>query len=157
MALRKFTENMAHGYGVEHWGWPREVEMVRLLRERDIFTMAYVFTPGDAADMAGAGVDVACVHVGPTMGGLTGFAEMEGLEELLDKAQKVIEAARAENPGVVCLIHGGPFYDPDSTAIIYERTDAQGFVGASAIERTPVERAVVETCQGFKNHSLNKR
>ncbi|RJP74035.1 MAG: phosphoenolpyruvate hydrolase family protein [Candidatus Abyssobacteria bacterium SURF_17] len=157
MALRKFTENMAHGYGVEHWGWPREVEMVRLLRQHDIFTMAYVFTPADAADMAKAGVDVICVHVGPTMGGLTGFAEMEDLDALLKKSQITIEAARRESPEVICLIHGGPFYDPESTAIIYEKTDAQGFVGASAIERTPVERAVMQTCQGFKNHTLKGR
>ncbi len=157
MALRKFTENMAHGYGVEHWGWPREVEMVRLLREMDIFTMAYVFTPVDAADMAKAGVDVICVHVGPTMGGLTGFAELEDMDALLKKSQETIETARKENPEVISLIHGGPFYDPESTAVIYEKTDAQGFVGASAIERTPIERAVVETCQGFKSHTLTRR
>jgi len=156
MALRKFTENMAPGYGVEHWGWSREVEMIRRLRERNIFTMAYVFTPSDASDMAGAGVDVICVHVGPSMGGMTGFAEMEDMDSLLKKSQDTIEAARRENPEVICLIHGGPFYDPESTAIIYEKTDAQGFVGASAIERMPVERAVVETCQGFKSHALKR-
>ena len=156
MALRKFTENMAPGYGVEHWGWPREVEMIRLLHEMDVFTMAYVFTPTDAADTAKAGVDVICVHVGPTMGGLTGFSEMEDLDALLNKSQETIEAARRENPEVICLIHGGPFYDPESTAVIYEKTDAQGFVGASAIERTPIERAVMETCQGFKNHKLRQ-
>ena len=157
MALRKFTENMAPAYGVEHWGWPREVEMVRLLRERDIFTMAYVFTPADAANMARAGVDVICVHVGPTMGGMAGFAELEDLDVLLDKSQQTIEAARSENAEVICLIHGGPFYDPESTAIIYEKTDAQGFVAASAIERTPIERAVMETCEAFKKQTLTKR
>jgi predicted TIM-barrel enzyme len=151
MALRKFTEGMAHGYGVEHWGWPREVEMMRILHEWDVFTMAYVFTPSDAADMTKAGVDVICVHVGPTMGGLTGFTEMGGLDELLEKAQRTIEASRNENPDVICLIHGGPFYDPESTKVIYEKTDAQGFVGASAIERTPVERAVIDVCEGFKS------
>jgi len=156
MALRKFTENMAPAYNVEHWGWPREVEMVRLLREQDIFTMAYVFTPTDAADMARAGVDVICVHVGPTMGGMAGFAELEDLDTLLSRSQQTIEAARSESPDVICLVHGGPFYDPESTAVIYEKTDAHGFVGASAIERTPIERAVMETCQGFKNHSLKR-
>jgi len=156
MALRKFTENMAPGYGVEKWGWSREVEMIRRLRERDIFTMAYVFTPADAIDMSAAGVDVICVHVGPSMGGMTGFSEMEDLDSLLKKSQDTIEAARRENSEVICLIHGGPFYDPESTAIIYEKTDAQGFVAASAIERMPIERAVVETCQGFKSHMLKR-
>jgi predicted TIM-barrel enzyme len=155
MALRKFTEYMAPGYGVDNWGWPRELEMIRLLREWDVFTMAYVFTPADAADMARAGVDVICVHVGPTMGGMTGFSEIEDMDALLKKSQNTIEAARRENPHVICLMHGGPFSDPESTAVIYEKTDAEGFVGASAIERTPIERAVVGACQGFKNHILS--
>ncbi|RJP21391.1 MAG: phosphoenolpyruvate hydrolase family protein [Candidatus Abyssobacteria bacterium SURF_5] len=157
MALRKFTEYMAPGYGVEQWGWPREVEMIRLLRSRDVFTMAYVFIPSDAADMARAGVDVICVHVGPTMGGLAGFKEIEDLDALLGKAQETIEAARRERSDVICLMHGGPFADPQSTAVIYERTDAQGFVGASAVERTPIERAVIETCRGFKDHRIGGR
>jgi predicted TIM-barrel enzyme len=157
MALRKFNESLAHGYGVPHWGWSREVEMMRILHDWDVFTMAYVFTPEDAADMAKAGVDVMCSHVGPTMGGLAGFIELEGLDELLEKAQKIIEAARNENPEVIGLIHGGPFYDPESTKIIYEKTDAQGFVGASSVERIPVEKAIMETCQGFKNIPMTKQ
>ncbi|MHA1364673.1 MAG: phosphoenolpyruvate hydrolase family protein [Candidatus Freyarchaeota archaeon] len=46
---------------------------------------------------------------------------------------------------------GGAFYDLESTRIIYEKTDAQGFVGASAIEKIPVEKAVIETCRSFKS------
>jgi predicted TIM-barrel enzyme len=88
------------------------------------------------------------------MGGMTGFSEMEDLETLLKKSQDVMDAARREQPEVICLVHGGPFSDPESTAVIYEKTDAQGFVGASAIERTPVERAVLEACNGFKSHRL---
>jgi predicted TIM-barrel enzyme len=155
-AMRIFSKNLANGYRVSHWGWPREVEMIRILHDWDVFTMAYVFTPGDAADMAKAGADAICAHVGPTMGGIAGFQPLEGIDELLKRAQAILDAARNENPEVVRLIHGGPFYDPDSTRIIYEKTDAQGFVGASAIERVPVEKAVIETCQGFKNIPMKK-
>ncbi|MEW6442242.1 MAG: phosphoenolpyruvate hydrolase family protein [bacterium] len=150
MALRKFTEAMAPGYGVTHWGWRREVEMMRILRSWDIFTMAYVFTPPDAADMAGAGVDAICAHVGPSMGGLTGYAPMEDVDRLLRKAQEILTAARDARSDVICLIHGGPFYDPESTRVVYEKTDAVGFVAASAIERIPVEKAVVGVCKEYK-------
>lgn len=150
MALRKFTEALASGYGAKHWGWSREVEMIRILHEWDIFTMSYVFTPPDAVAMVDAGVDVVCVHVGPTMGGLTGYAPMEDMDRLLGKAQDVMNAARDARPDVICLIHGGPFYDPESTRVVYEKTDAAGFVAASAIERIPVEKAVTAVCKDYK-------
>lgn len=156
MALRKFTEILAPGYGVKHWGWSREVEMMSILHDWDIFTMSYVFTPSDAVDMVKAGVDVICVHSGPSMGGLTGFAPLEDTEKLLSKAQDVIKASKDENPDVICLIHGGPFYDPESTRIIYEKTDASGFVAASAVERIPVEKAIVTTCQEYKKLPIVK-
>lgn len=156
MALRKFTEILAPGYGVKHWGWSREVEMMSILHNWDIFTMSYVFTPSDAVDMVKAGVDVICVHSGPSMGGLTGFAPLEDTEKLLSKAQDVIKASKGENPDVICLIHGGPFYDPESTRIIYEKTDASGFVAASAVERVPVEKAIVTTCQEYKKLPIVK-
>jgi predicted TIM-barrel enzyme len=150
MALRKFTEALAPGYGAKHWGWSREVEMIRILHEWDVFTMSYVFTPEDAAAMVGAGVDVVCVHAGPTMGGMTGFGPLEDMDKVLAKAQDVIASARDARPDVICLIHGGPFYDPESTKVLYEKTDAVGFVAASAIERIPVEKAVVGVCKDYK-------
>jgi predicted TIM-barrel enzyme len=157
MKLRKSTEKMARGYGVEHWGWSREVEMIEMLHRQDIFTMSYVFTPSDALEMVGAGVDVVCVHAGPSMGGLTGYGTSVDIDKFLCKAQDVIVAAKNANPDVICLVHGGPFYDPESTAVIYEKTDAVGFVAASAVERIPVERAVISTCKSFKSLPMSEK
>jgi len=157
MALRKFTEALAPGYGVKHWGWSREVEMIRILHEWDMFTMSYVFAPPDAVAMVNAGVDVVCVHVGPTMGGLTGYAPTEDMDKLLSKAQDVMNAARDARSDVICLIHGGPFYDPESTKVVYEKTDAVGFVAASAIERIPIEKAVVTVCKDYKQLPMPRR
>jgi predicted TIM-barrel enzyme len=156
MALRKFTEALAPGYGVKHWGWSREVEMIRVLHEWGIFTMCYVFTPADAVAMVNAGVDVVCVHVGPTVGGLTGYAPTEDMDSLLGKAQDVIDAAKDARADVICLIHGGPFYDPESTRVVYEKTDALGFVAASAIERIPIEKAVVNVCKDYKQLPMRR-
>jgi predicted TIM-barrel enzyme len=68
-----------------------------------------------------------------------------------DPTEDIMEKSWNEREEVICLIHGGPFYDPDSTRIIYEKTDAQGFVGASSVERIPIEIGVVNICQGFKD------
>jgi predicted TIM-barrel enzyme len=157
IAARKYTGSMAQGYRQEHWGWSREVDMIRRARAREFFTMTYVLSESDAAEMAGAGADAVCAHVGGTTGGLTGFKARGEINDLLDNAQKMLDAARAVNPSVICLIHGGPFQDPESSAVIYERTNAVGFVAASAIERIPVEKAVTSVCEGYKSLRLGAR
>ncbi len=133
------------------FGWDREIDMMRLARSWDMFTMAYVFNPDEARDMAEAGVDAIVAHVGATTGGLVGFEWSEGMAYAAEKLQAMIEAARGVNPEIICLAHGGPFAEPEDTRYLYENTDARGFVGASSIERIPVERAVKEVVQQFKS------
>jgi len=148
-------ETIAASLG-QPWGFAREVELIRLLRERDIFTMCYVFSPEQAAQMAAVGVDAVCAHVGGTAGGLIGFPA-DPLAESLENAQRIMEGAWAVDADVVCLAHGGPFAAPEDSRSLYEGTDAQGFVGASSIERIPIEKAVMEAVKAFKNHKIRKR
>src|SRR5437870_390966 len=53
-------------------GFSREVELIRLARRHNYFTMAYAFTRDHAHQLAGAGVDVLVAHAGWTAGGLSG-------------------------------------------------------------------------------------
>lgn len=158
--MRKYNTSFAAGYKQENWGWQREVEMIKKLHDKDIFTMVYAVTTPDAEDMARAGADVVCVHVGPSRGGLAGYAmtghDEKGMEALMEYSQDMIDAARAINPEVIVLLHGGPFDDPESTGVIYEQTNAQGFVAASAFERVPIERALVGAAQAFKNFKIKE-
>lgn len=132
-----------------------EVEMIRICRNTDVFTMAYVFNPEQARAMAGAGVDVMVCHVGGTGGGLTGFVA-RSYDEAATKAQKMIEATKEVNPDIICLGHGGPFATPEDTRYLYELTDAVGFVGASSIERIPVEKAIKGVLEEYKSIPLKK-
>ena len=138
------------------WGFAREVELIRLLRLRDIFTMCYVFSAEQAARMAYIGVDVVCAHVGGTAGGLIGFPA-DPMDDALENTQRIMEGAWNVDPNVICLAHGGPFAEPEDTQVLYERTDAQGFVGASSIERIPIEKAVMSAVTRFKNHKVRER
>ena len=69
----------------------------------------------------------------------------------------MIDAARQVNPEVICLAHGGRIASPEDTGYLYSHTDALGFVGASSIERIPVEKAVTEVVQAFKSFDMKKR
>src|SRR5581483_5723469 len=131
-------------------GYPREVELIRLCRERDVFTVAYAFSPEEAAAMAEAGADVVGAHVGLTSGGLVGAVETLSLEEACDATQRMVEAAVAARADVLVVAHGGPLEDPDSVRVAFERTDVHGYLGASSIERLPVERAVADVVRALK-------
>ncbi len=131
----------------------REVEMVRRARRMDLFTMAYVFDAQEAALMAHGGVDCIVAHVGGTAGGLEGF-DAVSLDEAAAKAQSIIAAAKAVQPEVLCLAHGGPLATPEDTRYLYRHTDAVGFVGASSIERIPIEQAVMGAVRAFKSIPL---
>jgi predicted TIM-barrel enzyme len=136
-------------------GFDREVEMVKLAREQDYLTMTYVWNPEQARMMAAAGVDIQVPHVGWTVGGLSGAGDSAmSLEVGCENVQKMIDATWAENPDVICLAHGGPLATPDDTRVLYETTDAQGFVGASSLERIPIEMGIMNAAKGFKAQTL---
>ena len=132
-------------------GYPREVELIRRCRARDVFTVAYAFTPDEAAAMAEAGADVVGAHVGLTSGGLVGAAETLSLDEACEATERIREAAVAARGDVLVVAHGGPFEDVDSVRAVFERTGVHGYLGASSIERLPVERAVAEVVRSLKS------
>jgi predicted TIM-barrel enzyme len=131
-------------------GYPREVELIRTCRARDVFTVAYAFTPDEAAAMAEAGADVVGAHVGLTSGGLIGAEETLTLDEACEATARMHEAAVAARADVLVVAHGGPFEDPASVGAVLARTAVHGYLGASSIERLPVERAVADVVRAFK-------
>lgn len=131
-------------------GFEREVEMMRLAKARDLFTMAYAYNPGDAKCMAEAHVDVLVAHVGMTKGGLVG-SRAATLEKAATFAQEIIDVVKSVDSQIICLSHGGPFSSPESTKYLYKHTEALGFVGASSIERIPIEKAIIDIVTQFKS------
>jgi len=140
----------------EGLGFSREVEMIRVAHNMDIFTMAYAFYPSDAMAMTKAGVDCLVPHVGGTTGGIAGYDAIPH-KDAATRIQKMIKTAKRVNPDIICLGHGGPFATPEDTRHLYEHTDAVGFEGASAIERIPIERAIKLVVLEFKSITIPPR
>jgi predicted TIM-barrel enzyme len=137
-------------------GYPREVELIRVSRRRDVFTVAYAFSPEEAAAMAEAGADIVGAHVGLTSGGLIGAEEVLSLDDACEAVQRMHDAAAGARSDVLVVAHGGPFEDPESVAVVFERTRVHGYLGASSIERLPIERAVAEVVRAFKALPLER-
>jgi predicted TIM-barrel enzyme len=138
-------------------GFAREVEMIVTAREVGLYGSCYIRTAEEGAQMAKAGVDMIIPHIGLTSGGSTGSKKAMSLDEAAKATQDLIDAARTVKPDVIVLAHGGPIESPQDVAHVLQRTTAQGFVGASALERLPVESAIVGAVKAFKQLSLPAR
>ena len=70
--------------------------------------------------------------------------------------QAIGDAARRINSDVLLLCHGGPIATPEDAKYVLSRCDAVGFVGASSMERLPVETAIAATTKAFKAVTLGR-
>ena len=153
----RFDGNIRRDFESVGLGFAREVEMIATARDVGLYTTCYIRTPEEGIQMAQAGVDLIVPHVGLTSGGTIGAGAAMSLDEAARATQEIIDAARAVNSDVIALAHGGPMEDPEDVAYVLERTTAQGFVGASSIERLPVESAIVGVVREFKGLSVPRR
>ncbi len=117
----------------------------------DLLTTPYVFSEDDAVAMTEAGADIIVCHMGVTVGGVVGADTAIALDESVEKTDAWAAAARAVRPDVIVLCHGGPISLPDDAAYVLNRsTQANGFYGASSIERLPAEQAIKQQAEAFK-------
>lgn len=132
-------------------GYDLEVEMIRKAHELDLLTSPYVFDAEEARKMAEAGADVLVPHVGLTTSGTIGAQTAISLDEAVARVQAMHDSAKAVNPDVLVLCHGGPIAEPDDAAYVIANTNGiVGFFGASSMERLPTEIAITETVKRFK-------
>jgi len=143
-----------HRIDTANVGYPEEIKLIAKCRKKDIFTVAYAYTTDEVKAMIQAGVDVIGAHVGATSGGTCGFEDAYPMEEACERTQAMFEMAMRENPDVLFTCHGGPFEGPEEVQECFRRTDVHGFIGASSIERLPLERAIVETVTAFQSLRL---
>ncbi|MDQ2786024.1 MAG: phosphoenolpyruvate hydrolase family protein [Chloroflexota bacterium] len=137
-------------------GFGKEVDAIRLAHTMGFFTVVYVFNPDESTVMAEAGADAIIAHMGLTVGGTIGLEKSDAMQlaDAPDAVQAIGEAAWRVDTEVILLCHGGPIATPEDSAYVLARCDAAGFVGASSMERLPVETAIMETTRAFKSVAL---
>ncbi|MCB0244781.1 MAG: phosphoenolpyruvate hydrolase family protein [Anaerolineae bacterium] len=146
--FRANLEETGMGYGLE-------VDMIRMAHELDLLTCPYVFNEEEAVAMAKAGADVLVPHMGLTTKGSIGASTALTLEEAARRVQAMHDAAKAVNPDILVLCHGGPIAMPEDARFIFEHTTGiAGFFGASSMERLPVETALTQQARDFKSLAL---
>lgn len=149
--FRQELEDTGMGYGVE-------IETLKLAASLGFFTLGYAFNAEEAAMVGKAKLDVLICHMGLTRGGSIGskYAEAMTLEDSAALVREMTKAAREGYPDILIFSHGGPISSPEDTAYIYANTESVGFLGASSIERIPVEQPLLEAVRQFKSISIKK-
>jgi predicted TIM-barrel enzyme len=137
-------------------GYDKEVSVTALAHEMGLFTTAYAFTADEARRMAEAGCDCLLAHVGLTVGGSIGARQTMGMDEAADKTREMADAAKAVNSDIMVLCHGGPISSPADVAELLKRVSIDGFVGASSMERMPVEKGIRDRTAEFAAIKLPK-
>ena len=136
-------------------GYDKEIEMIALARELDLFTSPYVFDPDQATAMAEAGADQLVAHVGLTTAGTVGAGVAVSLDEAIERVLAIAAAGHQARDDIIVICHGGPFDEPENVGTALARMPGvAGFFGASSIERLPTERAIREQVRDFKSLTL---
>lgn len=149
--------NPTMGQAREHvgQGGSRELEVLKMAKAQDMFTMGMAFSAEHARQLAGAGVDMIVARCGATAGGLSGPKEaLMSKEEAVGHVQEIIGAAKAVNSELLFLATGGPWSTPRDVEYLFANTDVHGFHGESAIERIPVEEAIAADVRSMKDQWL---
>ena len=137
-----------------------EVEMIRIAHEMEMLTCPYAFDEAQAVRMTEAGADVIVTHMNTTVKGSIGLSAGTAptLEEAAARIQAMHDAAKAVNPDVIVLCHGGPIAEPEDAQYIFDHTEGiAGFFGASSVERLATEVAIERQAQSFKELRLKQR
>jgi len=136
----------------------KEFEMVGLAHRMDLFSIVYVATPEEAIEMAKQGADAIIAHVGTTVGGSIGVTSaVVSWDHTVKVTQDIIDAAKSVRKDIFTLTHGGPINTPKDVEFILSKTNADGFVGASSLERMGVEDSLTNLTREFKKVPFGNR
>ena len=137
-------------------GFNGEIELIKKCDKLNIFTIAYAFNEEQVRAMVAAGTDIICPHVGVTADKSIEYKEVPTVEKAAEKINRLYDVAVKENPDIIVACHGGPFIDPESVQKGFDQTKAQAFVGASTIERIPVEDAILSAVEKFSQLKIKQ-
>jgi predicted TIM-barrel enzyme len=136
-------------------GYDKEVEMIQVAHNLDLFTTPYVFNPDEARAMVKAGADLIVCHVGLTTAGSIGAGVAYTLDEAIGKVMEMADAVWKIDSKKLVICHGGPFDEPENVGVALKKMPGiAGFYGASSGERLPTERAIKAQVEAFKSLSL---
>lgn len=148
VADRAYFKNIIQYYG---YGNDADIALIKASQKHDFFTIFYAFDEEALKRQLDAGVDCVSVHCGGTGGGLFKAPDAgNDFQTACKKTQRYYDIIQQEKPDTIYLTHGGPFENPEAVQRCFETVNVHGFIGASSIERIPVEIEVYNTIKEYQ-------
>lgn len=136
-------------------GYDKEVAMINMAHDMDLFTSPYVFNPDEARSMTNAGADLLVCHLGLTTAGTIGAGVAPSLDDAIKRVMEMADAIWSIRKDALVICHGGPFDEPENVGkALKQMPGIAGFYGASSAERLPIERAITTQVAAFKGLEL---
>jgi two-component system, NtrC family, response regulator AtoC len=132
-------------------GFQCEIDLLAKARSMGLLTVGFCLSVEEAVAMARVPVDIFCLNLG--------FAEVKPgdstehqarLDEAILFIKKAIAGVKRIQKRPYCVVFGGPILYPQDTALVYQRTEALGYIGGSTIERFPTETSITQTVTEFR-------
>lgn len=134
--------------------YEQEVQCIQQAHELGLLTIAFVFNEKQTRQMLAAGADILCVHLGLTAGGTVGAKKLLSLDAGKTLANELFHICETLKPDVIRMIYGGPVDSPLDAEYMFKHTSAQGYIGGSSFERTPVEDRIGQITTEFKTAGI---
>lgn len=128
-----------------------EIELLNDARRSGLATIGFVGAEVEAvARFVESGVDLLILTAGLTRV-LDDIPERrDRLQQDIRRLNKALDVARRINPGLPCLVFGGPITLPEDLERVYRQSTFDGFVGGSVFGRFPIEGAVTTAIRRFQ-------
>lgn len=134
------------------WSFKNETNLVSQAHELDMIAVGNVYVEWQAREMAEAGADIIVADMGITVGGRCGGEERfaRTMSEAIEYISAIEKTVHDINKEIIVCCHGGLLNTPEAVEYIYKNVAGiQGFFGASAIERIPIEAAIEQHIREF--------
>ncbi len=154
--LGMMKPSMAKNLEVGMMGLSMEFELIRKAHSMGFFTAPIVHSPEQVKPFIDAGADVIVATAGITIGADDGVP-IPSLSENINLFSSIAKVAKAIRPEIIVLAHGGALATPALVQeVLYSVPELDGFVGGSAVERIPVEKAIRKIITDFKEAGAEK-
>ncbi len=131
-------------------GFARELELLRIARERGLSSLAYTHTAEEAAEAARQGADLVNIDLGWNVGGVLGAVSHLRVEDAGLMANAIAQQVRSVSRKTRCLVEGGPIVSPRQLEELCQIARVDGYIGGSTIDRVPSESAIEVVTAAFK-------
>lgn len=132
-------------------GFECEVKLLAEARAAGLMTIGFCFSSEEAIALARVSVDILCLNLGFAEWRATDPAEHQAkLDEAILFINRTIAALKKVDKNPYVVVFGGPVLYPQDTSLVYQRTEAMGYIGGSTVERFATEPVITQTVTEFK-------